>query len=167
METEMIRRNVSDPGHEIFDPSLTGPIVRATGADEPFSFVLAERDHLATPQIGGVLGRDAGALGFVEVVDDGFSRIQDVLPVLARELRFKANHRPEWSTMFEFGGIPGVPVGDGDERTIEVDLVHHLGAVLGVCPIQKQTALLMTILKAFQIYRDIEIGRNGLQIDCI
>jgi hypothetical protein len=63
--------------------------------------------------------------------------------------------------MFEFCGIPGVPVGDGDEGAVEVDLVHHLGTVLGVCPIPEKTALFDDHFESFLFLRQKNIENRN------
>ena len=57
-------------------------------------------------------------------MDNVFFGVEDVLPVLARELGFEVNHGAEGGAAVEFGRDPGVPVGDGGEGALEVALIH-------------------------------------------
>ena len=96
---------------------------------------------MVVPLFGGCCGADACALGLIEEVDDGFLGVFDVGPVLAGELGLEMNHWAERGAVLEFGGVPGVPVGDGVYGAFEVYFVHHLGTVFGVGPVPEETAL--------------------------
>ena len=98
------------------------------------------------PGLRGAGGRDVVFVGFVEEVDDGFVAVEDVLPVLARELRFQVHHGAVGAAVVQFGRDPGVPVAEGGEGAVEVGLVEGPGdaGVAGagtVGPVPEEAAL--------------------------
>lgn len=146
VESEVIGRIGRDEMHEVLQPLLAILIVRHGRTDEFLPPVLSQRDHLIMPGLRRALRADAVLVRFVEVVDDVFLGVEDVLPVLARELGFEVDHGAEGGAAFEFGRDPGVPVGDGGEGAVEVALVHGPGdaGVAGagaVGPIPEETTL--------------------------
>lgn len=82
VNAEEIGRVGRNAVHEVGDPSLPLFVAGAGGTDEFFAFLLAERQHLLDPDIGGMLGGDTGALGLIEEVDDRLIGIFNVGPVL-------------------------------------------------------------------------------------
>ena len=88
------------------------------------------------------LSADAICIRLIEIVDYGLIGVFYVRPILARELREEMDHGSEGGTVLEFVGVPRVPVGDRVHGTFEVDFVHHLRTVLGVCPVPEKTSLL-------------------------
>ena len=111
-----------DLAHEIRDPGVAGVVAGAGRADELVALV-SEREDLAVPRVGGLLGGDAVAFGLVEEVDDAVLRCLDGVPVGSGELAGVVDHGAEGRAAFEFGGGPGVPVAEGVHGTVEVDLV--------------------------------------------
>ena len=122
VHSEIVGRVAGNFAHEIRDPSVAGVVACAGRADELVALV-AQRCHLAVPGVGGVLRGDAGALGLVEVVDDAVVGGLDRGPVLTGELAGVVDHGAEGGAGFELGGRPGVPVADGVDGAVEVDLV--------------------------------------------
>ncbi len=135
MHPQEIRRVARDAVHEIREPFLARRVAGARGPDEFLPLVLAQGEHFVVPDFGGVFGGNAGAFGLVEEEDDGFLAVLDVVPVAARKLAFEADHGAEGGAVFEFGGVPGVPVDDGGDGAFEVDLVDLAGDVAGVGPV--------------------------------
>ena len=111
VHSEVVGRVAGDFAHEIRDPSVSGAIARARRADELVAFV-SKGDDLVVPDVGGLLRRDATALGLVEEVDDAVACPLDGGPVVARELGEVVDHRSEWCTAFELWRCPGIPVTD-------------------------------------------------------
>ena len=146
VESEVIGRIGRDAMHKVLQPLLTILIIRHGRTDEFLPPLLSQRDHLIVPGLRGALRGDAVLVRLVEVVDDVFLGVEDVLPVRARELGFEVDHGAEGGAAFEFGRDPGVPVGDGGEGAVEVALVHGPGdaGVAGagaVGPIPEETTL--------------------------
>jgi hypothetical protein len=92
--------------------------------------------------LGCYLGADAICIRLIEIVDYGLIGVFYVCPILARELREEMDHGSERGTVLEFVGVPCVPVRDRVHGTFEIDFVHHLRTVLGVCPVPEKTSLL-------------------------
>ena len=138
---EIIGRVAGDFAHEIRDPRVARVIARAGRADELVALV-PQRDHLAVPGVSGLLRRDAGALGLVEVVDYAVVGGADGGPVLTGELAEVVDHGAEGGAVLELGGGPGVPVAEGVEGAGEVDLVEAGGAVGGVGVVPEEAAFL-------------------------
>ena len=108
--------------------------------------VLAEGYHLVVPRLRGARRGDVVFVGLVEEVDDGFGAVEDVLPVLAGELRFQVHHGAVGAAVMQFGRDPGVPVAEGGEGAVEVGLVEGPGdaGVVGagtVGPVPEEAAL--------------------------
>ena len=122
MHPEIIGRVAGDFTHEIRDPGVTSVIARAGRADE-FVALVSQGDYLAVPGVGGLLRRNAGALGLVEVVDYAVVRGLNGGPVLAGEFAEVVDHGAEGGAVLELWGGPGVPVAEGAHRAVEVDLV--------------------------------------------
>ena len=146
METEVIGRVGRDEVHKVLQPLLAIRIVGHGGTDEFLAPLLPQRHHLVVPGLRRALRADAILIRLVEVVDDVFLGVEDVLPVLARELGFEVDHGAEGGAAFEFGRDPGVPVRDGGEGAVEVALVHGPGdaGVAGagaVGPVPEETTL--------------------------
>lgn len=135
MHPQEIGRGAGNAVHEIREPFLPRRVAGAGRADEFFALVLAQGQHFVVPDFGGVFGGNAGAFGLVEEEDDGFFAVLDVVPVVARELAFEADHGAEGGAVLEFGGVPGVPVDDGGDGAFEVDFVDLAGDVAGVGPV--------------------------------
>ena len=79
------------------------------------------------PCLRRALRADAVLIRLVEVMDNVFVGVEDVLPVRARELGFEVDHGAEGGAAFEFWRDPGVPIGNGGEGAFEVALVHGPG----------------------------------------
>ena len=73
---------------------------------------------------------------------DAVLRPLDDCPVVSRELPGVVNHGTERCAAFEFGWCPGVPIADGVHRSVEVDLVHLAGAIIGVGVVPEQASFL-------------------------
>ena len=85
VHSEVVGRIAGDFAHEVGDPSVSGIIACARRADELVALV-SKRDNLVVPNVGGLLRRDATALGLIEEVDDAVMCPLDGGPVVAREL---------------------------------------------------------------------------------
>ena len=146
MEADEIGRLGRHEGHELLEPALAVVVIGDGRPDEFLAVVLAQGYHLVVPGLGGALGGDVVLVGLVEEVDDGRGAGEDVLPVLARELRFEVDHWAVGGAVLQFGRGPGVPVADGGEGAVEVGLVHGPGdaGVAGagaVGPVPEEAAL--------------------------
>ena len=102
--------------------------------------MVSERHNLAVPGIGCLLCGNAVALGLVEKVYDAVLRPLDDCPVVSGELPGVVDHGAEGCAAFELGWCPGVPVADGVHGSVEVDLVHLAGAVVGVGVVPEQAS---------------------------
>ena len=85
--------------------------------------------------MGGAFWGDTGAFGLVEEDDNVFLAVLNVVPILAGELAFETDHGAERGAVFEFGGVPGVPIYNGGDGAFEVDLINLLGDIAGVGPV--------------------------------
>ena len=146
VESDVIGRIGRDEMHEVFQPFLAILIVRHGRTDQFLPLLLSQGHHLIMPRLRRALRADAVLVRLVEVMDNVFLGVEDVLPVLARELGFEVDHGAEGGAVFEFGRDPGVPVGDGGEGAVEVALVHGPGdaGVAGagaVGPVPEEAAL--------------------------
>ena len=146
VEAEVVGRGGGDEGHELGEPALAIVVVGDGGADELLPVVLAQGHHLRVPGLRGAGGRDVVLVRLVEEVDDGSRAVEDVAPVVARELRFEVHHGAEGGPVVQFGRDPGVPVADGGDGAVEVGLVQRPGhaGVAGagaVGPAPEETAL--------------------------
>ena len=85
VHSEIVGRIAGDFAHEVGDPGVSGVVACARGADELVALV-SKGDDLVVPDVGGLLRRDAAALGLVEEVDDAVACTLDGGPVVAGEL---------------------------------------------------------------------------------
>ena len=74
-------------------------------------------------------------------MDYGLRAVKHVVPIVARELGFRADGGAEGSSVLEFRRRPSVPVSDGGDGAGEVDFVHGLRDVGCVSPVPEETAL--------------------------
>ena len=146
MQTQKVRRVSLDASHEVVDPIDAIRIAGARRADELVTVLLAKRYDLLEPEVRGLLRRDVGSFGFVEVMDDGVARAVDAIPVVTGEFGQIVDHGTEWSAAFQLGRCPGVPVADGFHGTGEVDFVHFfwdslMSRTVGVGPVPEEASL--------------------------
>ena len=124
VESKIIRWIGRNETHEFLQPFLSILVVRRGRTDEFLPLLLPQRHHLIVPRLRRPLRTDAVLIWLIEEMYNMFLGVEDILPVLARELCFEVDHGAKRSAAVNFGWDPGVPVGDGRKGSVEVALVH-------------------------------------------
>jgi hypothetical protein len=161
MDAEIVRRRILDQVHPVSNPLLAVRI-RSAGWRNEFLVALipevrndlvalsvlcsANSDHSSTyllvPVVSRLLGANAVPLWLIEEVNDRLVGIQDKLPLIAVQLTLQVDHRTKWGAAFQLRWDPGVPIRNGGDRSIKIDLVHLLWTGVGIGVVPKEAALL-------------------------